>query len=92
MVYLEDYLEKISENINPRCVYLDLRGTPCPLNFIRCKLAIERLTISEYLKVDLDLGEPEEMVISGLSKAGHKLRIVYKSDVFLTLLIDKVEI
>ena len=89
---MEDYLEKISEDINSRCVYLDLRGTPCPLNFIRCKLAIERLTISQYLKVDLDLGEPEEMVISGLSKAGHKLQIAYKSDVFLTLLIDQVEI
>ncbi len=54
---------------------LDLRGTPCPLNFIRTKLALEKLSAGEWLKVDLDAGEPEEMVASGLREAGHRVEL-----------------
>ena len=50
---------------------LDLRGTPCPLNFIRTKLALERLVPGQILEVDLDAGEPEQLVGEGLSRAGH---------------------
>ena len=42
---------------------LDLCGTPCPLNFIRCRLALETLASGQCLQVDLDPGEPEEMVV-----------------------------
>ena len=52
---------------------LDLRGTPCPLNFIRTKLALEKLSPGEWLQVDLDAGEPEQMVASGLREAGHRV-------------------
>jgi len=54
---------------------LDLRGTPCPLNFIRTKLALEKLPAGEWLQVDLDAGEPEEMVASGLREAGHRVEL-----------------
>jgi len=54
---------------------LDLRGTPCPLNFIRTKLALEKLSPGEWLQVDLDAGEPEEMVASGLREAGHRVEL-----------------
>jgi TusA-related sulfurtransferase len=52
-------------------VDLDLRGTPCPLNFIRTKLALERLAPGAQLKVALDCGEPEHMVSEGVAQAGH---------------------
>ena len=52
---------------------LDLRGTPCPVNFIRCRLALEALQPGELLNVQLDRGEPEEMVIPGLREAGHRV-------------------
>ena len=45
--------------------YLDLRGTPCPTNFIRCRLALEAMGPGQHFQVDLDRGEPEEMVIPG---------------------------
>ena len=32
---------------------LDLRGTPCPVNFVRCRLAIEKLEIDEKLEDDI---------------------------------------
>ena len=54
---------------------LDLRGTPCPLNFIRTKLALEKLSPGEWLQVDLDAGEPEQMVASGLREAGHRVEL-----------------
>ena len=54
---------------------LDLRGTPCPLNFIRTKLALEKLSAGEWLQVDLDAGEPEQMVASGLREAGHRVEL-----------------
>ncbi|MFM7513212.1 MAG: sulfurtransferase TusA family protein [Cyanobium sp.] len=50
---------------------LDLRGTPCPLNFIRTRLALEKIAVGEELQVDLDAGEPEQMVSEGVRGDGH---------------------
>ena len=52
---------------------IDLRGTPCPLNFIRSKLALEKINPGAWLQVELDSGEPEQMVASGLREAGHRV-------------------
>jgi TusA-related sulfurtransferase len=54
---------------------LDLRGTPCPLNFIRTRLALEKLTAGELLRVDLDRGEPEAMVSAGIVADGHAVEL-----------------
>ena len=51
----------------------DLCGTPCPLNYIRSKLALEKLESGAWLQVDLDAGEPEQMVMAGLRAAGHRV-------------------
>ena len=45
---------------------LDLESVPCPLNVVKCKLALEKLSINETLIVLLDKGEPEEMVKKAL--------------------------
>ena len=50
---------------------LDLRGIACPLNFIRTKLALERLLPGQILQVDLDRGEPQQQVTQGLESSGH---------------------
>ena len=50
---------------------LDLRGTPCPLNFIRTRLALERIPVGALLQVDLDSGDPEQMVSEGVRGDGH---------------------
>jgi TusA-related sulfurtransferase len=54
---------------------LDLRGTPCPLNYIRCRLALETIAPGAWLQVDLDVGEPEQLVSSGLTSSGHGVEI-----------------
>ena len=56
--------------------YLDLRGTPCPVNFVRCRLEIEQLIQNQTLQVDLDKGEPEEMVIPALRDEGYDVKII----------------
>ncbi len=55
---------------------LDLRGTPCPLNFIRSRLALETIAAGEWLQLDLDAGEPELMVAEGLRQEGHRVERV----------------
>ena len=52
---------------------LDLRGPPCPLNYIRSKLALEKLQPGGWLQVDLDAGEPEQMVAGSLTGDGHQV-------------------
>ena len=71
--------------------YLDLRGIPCPLNFIRCKLLLESLQPNQFLKIDVDKGEPEESIISGLSEAGHNVKIISDHKETLTMLINYFE-
>ncbi len=58
----------MSESAPPR---LDLRGTLCPLNFIRSRLALEKLAPGDDLEILLDRGEPEQMVVEGLLQEGH---------------------
>ncbi len=52
---------------------LDLRGTPCPLNFVRTRLALEKIPRGALLQVDLDAGEPERMVGEGVRADGHSV-------------------
>lgn len=56
---------------------LDLRGTPCPLNVVRSRLALEKLASGAQLELLIDPGEPEEMVQEGLRRDGH--RVVLRS-------------
>ena len=50
--------------------YLDLKSVPCPLNVVKIKLALEKLSKNEQLIVELDKGEPEEMVLKNLKEMG----------------------
>ena len=50
--------------------HLDLKSVPCPLNVVKIKLALEKLSKNEQLIVELDKGESEEMVIKNLKEMG----------------------
>ena len=50
--------------------YLDLKSIPCPLNVVKIKLALEKLSKNKQLIVELDKGEPEEMVLKNLKEMG----------------------
>ena len=50
---------------------LDLRGVPCPLNWVRTRLALEELSPGAELLVRLDPGEPRESVSRSAREDGH---------------------
>jgi TusA-related sulfurtransferase len=52
---------------------LDLRGTPCPLNFVRAKLRLEQMNPGQILEVWLDPGEPIEQVPHSLQMSGYTI-------------------
>lgn len=52
---------------------LDLRGTPCPLNFVRTKLRLEKMPPGSLLEVWLDPGEPIEQVPDSLRMEGYQI-------------------
>ena len=58
------------------CNFIDLKLVPCPLNVVKCKLALEKIPQQDNLVVDLDKGEPEIMVKKTLESMGYKLEIV----------------
>ena len=68
--------------------YLDLCGLVCPVNFVKCCLALESLSLNEVLKVDLDTGESEISVLDGLKEKGYKVKIYNKNSEKVTLIIS----
>ena len=50
---------------------LDLKCIPCPLNVVKVKLALEKLSPNQELIIELDKGEPEEMVQKTLKEMGY---------------------
>ena len=67
--------------------YLDLRGFICPVNFVKCCLALEKLSFNEALKVDLDIGESETSVTEGLTDKGYTVKILKKNSKMISLKI-----
>ena len=68
--------------------YLNLRGYVCPVNFVKCCLALENLLSNDILKVDIDVGEAESSVIDGLQEKGYKVKVFYKDFEKVTLIIS----
>ena len=67
--------------------YLDLKSVPCPLNIVRIKLALEKLSKNEQLIVELDKGEPEEMVFNNLKEMGCLFTQIKENEKFLKIKI-----
>ena len=67
--------------------YLDLKSVPCPLNVVKIKLALEKLSKNEELIVELDKGEPEEMVLKNLKEMGCLYEQINKHEKFLKIKI-----
>ena len=67
--------------------YLDLKSVPCPLNVVKIKLALEKLSKNEQLIVELDKGEPEEMVLNSLKNMGCFFKQIKEYEKFLKIQI-----
>ena len=52
---------------------LDLRGTPCPLNWVKTKLRLEELESGGTVEVLVDQGNPARNVPRSAQMEGHKI-------------------
>ena len=55
---------------------LDLTGVACPMNWVKTRLALEKLAPGDELSVRLDPGEPLESVPRSAREDGHDVAVV----------------
>jgi len=70
-------------------VQMDLRGTPCPINFVRTKLRLEQMAAGALLEVWLDPGEPIEQVPDSLRMEGYTIEEVRDCSGYFTLKVRR---
>ena len=68
---------------------LDLLGVCCPMNFVRSKLAIEKIKTGERLEILLDNGEPIVNVTRSLKDEGHTVLKVDPENGYFRVLVEK---
>lgn len=81
--------EEITEKKEKPTSTYDLKGTPCPLNYVKAKLFLEDLNSGDILEILLDEGEPITNVPRSLKEDGHKILNIEKQDGFYKLLVRK---
>jgi len=67
--------------------HLDLKSVPCPLNVVKIKLALEKLSRNEQLIVEIDKGEPQEMVLNNLQEMGCLFKQIKENEKFIKIKI-----
>ena len=67
--------------------YLDLKSVPCPLNIVKIKLELEKLSKNEQLIVELDKGEPQDMLLNNLKEMGYLVTQIKEHEKFLKIKI-----
>lgn len=75
----------------PDVVLLDLRGTPCPINFVRTKLKLEQMSPGSWLEVWLDPGEPIEQVPDSLTMEGYHIDSIEDRQEFFSLKVCRLQ-
>ncbi len=68
---------------------LDLRGSICPMNWVKTKLALEEMEPGEVIEVWLDDGEPIRNVPRSAAAEGHRVIRVAPQDSFFRVLIKR---
>ncbi|MBT6844095.1 MAG: sulfurtransferase TusA family protein [Candidatus Melainabacteria bacterium] len=53
---------------------LDLKNTPCPINFVRTKLKLDDMQAGDQLTVALDDGEAISSVEMSIQQEGHNIK------------------
>ena len=69
---------------------LDLKGVPCPINFVKTKLKLEDMSSGEVLEVVLDDGDPITNVSARVKDDGHRILKVEKINEHWKLIVRKI--
>ncbi|MCG6537784.1 MAG: sulfurtransferase TusA family protein, partial [Syntrophales bacterium LBB04] len=73
----------------PVAQFKDLRGVPCPMNFVKTKLELSKIQKGQFLKIFLDDGEPIDNVPHSVAEEGHRVAEVTKVEDYWSVLIEK---
>jgi dissimilatory sulfite reductase (desulfoviridin) alpha/beta subunit len=68
---------------------LDLRGVCCPVNFVKAKLAIEKIKQGDIIEFYLDDGEPIVNVTRSLKDEGHQILLVIPETNYFKVMVEK---
>lgn len=69
--------------------HLDLRGTPCPINFVRTKLQLQKMSPGARLEVWLDPGEPIEQVPDSLRMEGYLVNAIEDCSDYFVVMVQR---
>ena len=69
---------------------MDLRGTPCPLNWVKTKLRLEEMAPGAWLEVVVDDGNPARNVPRSAEGEGHRIVAITVTPEGVRVLIEKV--
>ena len=67
---------------------IDLRGTPCPMNWVKMKLALEAMEPGQVLDACLDDGDAIRNVPGSVKAEGHRILQVTPLEGCFRLLIE----
>ncbi len=68
---------------------IDLRGTPCPLNWVKAKLRLEAMQPGQWLEMILDDGDPVRNVPRSVRAEGHRVVHVSARDDCVHVVIER---
>ena len=71
-------LNHLNQSLKDNEHVIDLRGVECPLNFVKAKLALEKIDLGQVLEVLLDAGEPVANVPASFTEQGQEVLNVAK--------------
>ena len=69
-----------AEEKTPEAHLADLRGVACPMNYVKAKLQLEKISIGEILEIILDDGEPVRNVPASFSNDGQEVIDIHPYD------------
>jgi sulfite reductase (ferredoxin) len=68
---------------------VDLRGVPCPLNFVQAKMALEKTGIGDILEIEIDDGEPIRNLPVSLGRQGQEILATTRRDNYFCLKVRR---
>jgi len=68
---------------------VNLRGVPCPLNFVKAKLAIEKAGVGDILDIEIDDGEPIQNLPVSLGRQGQEILGTTKHENYFCLRVRR---
>lgn len=87
----EEQTEKEEQSHSLPWHKLDLRGTPCPINYVKTKLFMEGIKINEVLEVLLDEGEPIQNVPVSIKNDGQEIMKIEKKENYYSIVIRRLQ-